>query len=137
MNRLLVIIVVLIILPILIPKMNKSLISLAPTPSLNPLLSTPFSPSTDLNSFTYPSSKVINSDNNSLILESNDSASVITNWYKEQIQTEGMKTTSFVQTRTNGNVLNRLVGSNSYRKIDVEIRKKSDQPEVRMTIYVN
>ncbi|MBI4036246.1 hypothetical protein HY383_04830 [Candidatus Daviesbacteria bacterium] len=93
--------------------------------------------SAGLESFTYPNSKVISSNSNVLVLESSDSANAVTNWYKQQIRTEGMNTTSFVTTNTNGNVLNKLVGSNSYKKIDVEIRQESNQSAVKMIIYVN
>ncbi len=129
MRKLIVLIIVFIILLMLIPKTSNNQLQ------TNRLL-TP-TQSAGLESFTYPNSKVISSNSNVLVLESSDSANAVTNWYKQQIRTEGMNTTSFVTTNTNGNVLNKLVGSNSYKKIDVEIRQESNQSAVKMIIYVN
>lgn len=108
-----------------------------PTDSINTQTTLPAFQSAELESFAYPNAKVISSNSNVLILESNDSANTVTNWYKQQIKTEGMNTTSFVATNTNGNVLNKLLGSNSHKQINVEIRQENDQSAVRMTIYVN
>ncbi len=95
------------------------------------------SQSNNLQGLNYPNSKLISSNDNTLILESTDNATIISNWYKQQIKQIGMNATSFVQTNTNGNVLNKLVGSNGHNDIEVDIRKTNNRSEVKITIYVN
>lgn len=80
---------------------------------------------TTLDDFIYPNSKRTESQTNHVTLESPDDPSVITNWYKNKIKEKGMNATSYVQTSTNGNILNRLVGARSGLKVDIEIKKKS------------
>ena len=68
--------------------------------------------------------------------ESQDDPDAITDWYKEKIKELGMSAKSLVTTKTNGNVLNKLVGANGKREIRVEITKPADQPttEIKLTI---
>ncbi len=86
--------------------------------------------------FSYPNAKVISSNSDSLILESSDTPAEITNWYKGQIQSQGLQTTSFIEINTNGNILNKLVGSDGNLEIAVEINKKSNQKEVEIELSV-
>ena len=58
-------------------------------------------------------------------------------WYKEKIKALGMNTTSFVQTKTNGDVLNKLVGSRGQQKVEVEIIKNNREQEVKIKLNVN
>ncbi|MDO8498394.1 MAG: hypothetical protein Q7S44_01265 [bacterium] len=69
--------------------------------------------------------------------KSSDDTTAITNWYREKIKSLGMSTTSFVQTNTNGNVLNKLVGSDGQKEIEVEISKKSSSKEAKIVLNVN
>ena len=99
-----------------------------PIPTKTPIPSptnTPKPASSNLSSFQYPNSQVVSSSENSLILNSIDNADSITDWYKEKIKGEGMSVTSFVTTKTNDNVLNKLVGANGAREIRVEITKEA------------
>lgn len=116
--------------------------TLAPTiiesaPSLTSIL-TPTPPPINIqnntSSFIYPNSNQIGQDGNAITLESNDSANIITDWYKEKIKSIGMKATSFVQTSTNGNILNKLVGAKSNEKVEVEIKKKANESMVKIKI---
>ncbi|SRR4030042_5856442 len=77
----------------------------------------------NLNSFLYPGSEIINSDTNSLTLKSTESPDKITDWYKEKIVSEDMNVKSFVTTKANDKVLNKLVGAKSNMEIRVEIKK--------------
>ena len=84
--------------------------------------------------FGYPDASKVSGDSVSFILKSGDEAKVITDWYKSRINDAGMKTTSFVQTSTNGNVLNSLVGSGNGHEVRVEIKKSSDNSEVSISV---
>lgn len=84
--------------------------------------------------FNYPDAKVISSTNDSLILESSDSPSEITSWYKGQIHSQDMQTTSFIETNTNGEVFNQLVGTNGAEKIAISISTVSPGSLVKMEI---
>lgn len=92
---------------------------------------------TNINSFIYPNSVKINIDASSVILQSSDDPQVITNWYKEKITNMGMNTKSFVQTNTNGNVLNKLVAANSDFKVSVTVSKKNNQSSVEIAVSIN
>lgn len=111
----------------------KDEVSKTPTPPLvTPQTETP-APDT-LYAFQYPNSRQTETRENALTFESTDSPQFITDWYKEKIKAEGLNTTSFIQTNTNGNVLNKLAGANGSREIQVEITKKSDSPKVTITL---
>lgn len=92
-------------------------------------------PTTD-NAWVYPNSKQIGSLDNTLLLESNDDPGKITDWYKQKIESMGMSAKSFVQTKTNDNVLNKLVAANGKEKIDIEINKKAGEQVVRIKVLV-
>jgi len=95
---------------------------------------TPKPPSSNLSSFQYPNSQAVSSSENSLILNSIDNADSITDWYKEKIKGEGMSVTSFVTTKTNDNVLNKLVGADGAREIRVEITKEAGSSTVKISV---
>lgn len=85
--------------------------------------------------FLYPNAAPANSDQTTFI--SFDDSSIITNWYKEKIKSLGMNTTSFIQTNTNGFIINKLVAKNDQKEVSVEISKKSNQKEVSIFLNVN
>ena len=104
----------------------------SPTLSQAPANSTPLE---SINNFIYPNSSNITGDENLLSMESLDQPQIITDWYKEKIKAMGMKATTFVQTTTNGNVLNKLAGANNSFGIVVEIKKGKDDTKtsIRLT----
>ena len=75
-----------------------------------------------INYFKYPNAKSVNSSENKLTLESSDDSRVITDWYKEKINSKGMNVKSFVTTSANDNVENKLVAANSDFKVTVTIK---------------
>ncbi len=85
--------------------------------------------------YLYSESKVKILSQSSVTLESSANVDVITDWYKNKIKSEGMTVTSFVVTKTNDNVLNKLVGAKDGEEIRVEIEKKT--AEVNTTIQVS
>lgn len=104
-------------------------LSPAPTPQVSTI-----GQNTSLNSFSYPHSTEV-SGNEGLVLQSTDDPRVITDWYKNAILSHNLKTTSFIQTNTNGEVFNQLVGANGNSQVRVEISKQAGQDTV--TIKVN
>ena len=69
-------------------------------------------------SLKYPNSQKIGQEDGALFLESFDPPKVISDWYKEKIKSMGMRAKSFVQTSTNGNVLNSFVCSDGPKKVE-------------------
>lgn len=90
----------------------------------------------NLADFKYPNSNQISGSDNTMNLESNDTPDLITDWYKEKIRSLGFKSKSFVQTKTNGNVLNKLVGASGNREIRVEVIKSADSPKVSINLSI-
>lgn len=95
-----------------------------PLPTRTPSVSDEPQTNTTLDNFIYPGSEAVNSSDSSLLLRSSDETENITNWYKEKITSEHMNAKSFVATKTNGNILNKLVGANGELEIVVEIKKE-------------
>lgn len=97
-----------------------------PIPTSIPPTSTPvLSHQKNIQSFIYPGSMILNQSGDKMTLQSSDESSDITNWYKEKITSLNMNAKSFVQTNTNGNVLNKLVGANAEFKVKIQIEKNS------------
>jgi len=86
------------------------------------------------NDYIYPGSKIISILENSFVLESSDNADEITDWYKEKIKKKGLNVTTFVVTKTNNNVLNKLVGANKDERISVEIEQKTSDSKVTIRV---
>ena len=114
-----------------------------PTPTQKPIAPKPTAPQIQqtprdeglLSSLSYPNAEVVSSGESTLTLRSNDDSDVITDWYKEKITGLGMNTKSFVKTKTNDNVLNKLVGADGQTEIRVEITKQANNPttEIKVT----
>ena len=113
---------------------DTSIPTKTPTPFAT---NTPKPVSTNLSNFQYPNSQVVSSSETSLVLNSTDNSDTITDWYKEKIKGEGMNVTSFVTTKTNDNVLNKLVGADGEREIRVEIKKDPGSSVVNISVVVN
>ena len=118
------------------PKPNNTYEATQPTviPPTATLTPKPNQPSQAISDFQYPSSNVVSINGNTEIFESSDDPKKITDWYKDKIKNMGMVATSFVQTNTNDNILNKLVGANGEREVRVEITKKNYQPAVRISV---
>lgn len=159
MSRILIAILIIIVLLILTRDSSRlflqtrsalqSPLSPSPVPATNPVTTQkPLPPSPDptdrqtyssapannLEEFNYPNSTQTSLSEDSVTLKSRDDSGVITNWYKNKIKNLGMNTTSFINTSTNGNILNKLVGSDGKREIVVEITKKNNNEEVEIEL---
>ncbi|MFH0936824.1 MAG: hypothetical protein V1808_00850 [Candidatus Daviesbacteria bacterium] len=105
-----------------------------PTPTSSNNSPTSQTSGSGLSDFKYPSSNQISSTPDTLILESNDNPDLITNWYKEKIRSLGYKSKSFVQTKTNRNILNKLGAASGSMEVRVEIKKTAEVSTVSITI---
>lgn len=86
----------------------------------------------------YPNSKIISSGENNLILESTDNPSQISNWYKNQIRENKWTITSFIETATNNEILNKMVASRNQEDARVTISKSVNDRVVKIeVIYGN
>jgi len=135
-----------------INKVNEEVLSVSeetnqtPTPSSTPVHSqepvgsasiTPM-PQNQLSvsGFLYPGSKVVAQTQTTLSLESSDNTDVITDWYKDKIKGIGANVKSFVVTRANDKVLNKLVGANSSVEVSVEISKDPGSTLAKILVSV-
>ncbi|KKU12050.1 MAG: hypothetical protein UX19_C0009G0005 [Candidatus Woesebacteria bacterium GW2011_GWA1_45_8] len=90
------------------------------TPTSQPTI---LAPSGNISTFIYPGARVITTTSTSATLESGENPDKITDWYKDKIVGLGMNVKSFVTTKANDRVLNKLAGTDGKREINVEISK--------------
>lgn len=110
----------------------------SPTPTPTTFIPTP-QPTNDNQlhvNFKYPNSIIISQNASETIYESTDDPKKITDWYKDKIKSMNMNVTSFVQTNTNGNILNKLVGSNGNEEVRIEITKQNNSQIVKISFFV-
>jgi hypothetical protein len=81
----------------------------------------------NISNFIYPGSSVQNRSDS-------DDTDAITEWYKNKIKSLGVNVKSFVTTKANDKVLNKLVGANSELEISVEISKDQGVSVARITV---
>lgn len=137
------------------PNPSPSPVSLQPSPALTPSPSPSASPNTtptpirvssppsvtrlpaprlEINQLRYPNSTQISTTGSSLDLESSDNVDTITNWYEDKIRSLFGNAKSFVKTKTNGKVLNKLVASGNLGEITVEISQDAHLSRVRISV---
>lgn len=115
------------------PSTSPSASGTSPAPTSTP---TPIPPVTNSQGLQYPNSIKVRSEGTSTTYESSDDPDAVTNWYKDQIKNLKMNAKSFVTTKTNGNVLNKLVGVDGKKEIRVEISKNSNEAKVRIIVNI-
>src|SRR3989338_4347040 len=97
---------------------------------------TPTQPTQPNSDFQYPGSTLIERVESTTIFESIDDPKKITDWYKDKIKSMNMNVTSFIQTSTNGKVLNKLAGTNGKTQARVEIEKQENSQIVKISASV-
>ncbi len=107
----------------------------APTLVLPTLIPESFSQK-NIKSFVYPNSIVLNKSEKEMALQSSDDPSSITNWYKEKVISLDMKAQSFVQTNTNGNILNKLAGARTGFKVTLKIEKNNSSSSTAIKVSI-
>ncbi|TSC88179.1 MAG: Uncharacterized protein G01um101416_202 [Microgenomates group bacterium Gr01-1014_16] len=68
------------------------------------------------------------------VYESSDPSDKITDWYQDKIKQLGLNTKTFVRTKTNDRVLNKLVAAGISTEIRVEISKNPSDSLTRITV---
>jgi len=117
------------------PNNSSTIIPPTSTPTLSPTpTNTPRNKSESVLDFRYPNSIIISQNAKESIFESTDHPKKITDWYKNKIKAMNMSVTSFVQTSTNDNVLNKLVGADGNREVRVEINKNNNSQAVNISV---
>ena len=123
---------------------NESSVTFSPTPTSVPTATATPTPvrkqdssgviSPSLSDFLYPGAKILTISQTSASLESSEDPDKITDWYKDKIVGLGMNVKSFVNTKANDRVLNKLAGANATRQINVEISKDSGTSLVKISV---
>lgn len=85
----------------------------------------------------YSNSVIVKQDGDSISLESSDNPEAITDFYKNLFNTRGSKVKTFVSTKTNGNILNKLVGIINNETVTIEIKKNKDVGTTSIFIFKN
>ena len=83
--------------------------------------------------FIYPQSSSIGGYK----YTSNDSPEKITEWYKNKINTEGYNSKSFVTTKSNEKVLNKLSASKNSQTILIEISRNDSNSQTEIYILLD
>lgn len=84
-------------------------------------------------SFVYPGSRSMGGNS----YTSSDDPDKITNWYKEKINSQGYSSKSFVTTKTNEKVLNKLSAAKNNKNILIEISRANQNSESVITILLD
>ncbi len=90
-----------------------------------------------LSDFRYPGAEVVFLSGSRLSLKSQDSPEEITNWYKKKITDLSVNVRNFVQTNTNGEISNQLVGAGAEGKVRIEISKARSASGVEILVTIN
>jgi hypothetical protein len=84
--------------------------------------------------FAYPGASLFESHANTAVYQTGDDPAVVTSWYKTEINRRGLSTTSFIQTSTNDNILNKLVGAKNNATVAVEISRAATDSKTKITV---
>lgn len=90
-----------------------------------------------IETFIYPGSSIINKDSNKLELSSNHEPDKITDWYEVKIRNLGYTTKTFVKTKTNGDVNNRLIGEKTEHQIEIKITKQQTDNQTKIHLELS
>ncbi len=75
----------------------------------------------EINDYIYPTSKVINSSNSHLTLETSDNSNVVVNWYTSKMSAKKMNNQN-LQVNNNNNLINDVLkASNTNSNVEVDI----------------
>ena len=108
---------------------NKPSPTKVPVPTQSPQTS-------NILEYKYPNSQIVSSTSTLMSLESSDNSDSITDWYKGKINSLGMNVKTFVTTSANEKVLNKLVGADGVKEINIEISKEDSQSIVKISITI-
>ena len=107
---------------------------ITPAPSQSPTLVPNKTSKSSISDFIYPDAVVKSQTQTTLILESSDDTDKITDWYKDKIEKLGANVKSFVVTRANDKILNKLAGAGNGFEINIEISKDPGDPLAQISL---
>ena len=87
-----------------------------------------------LGSFQYPRSNIISKTESEMVLENSGQENIVTNWYKNKIESQRYSSKSYALTNTNGNILNKLSAAKNGSKVEIEIKKDSSESKIHIII---
>lgn len=92
---------------------------------------------TSIDEWIYPGASVTSKSGASLSLETREDTKVVTDWYEGKIRSGGFNVKSFVTTKTNDNVLNKLSGAKSGQEVAIEIKKAPGEANTKVTVTLD
>ncbi len=116
---------------LIIPKPEKNISRPLPSPAVS---ADPAGP--DYGPWRYPGAVQVGESVSGLSFTSNDRADAVTDWYKQKITALNMNVKTFIQTKANGKVMNKLVGADSRQNISVAISQKEAAAPVTIGISI-
>ena len=90
-------------------------------------------PKSSVTGWDYPGSRKISDG----VYESSDDTDTITDWYRVKINALGYNVKTFVKTKANDKVLNKLVGARQGEELSVEISKNPGSSAARIAIHID
>jgi hypothetical protein len=109
----------------------------APSSTQTPKPSSTTSVSSSSVNFKYPGAHTIQESQTVLVMESTEDTDKITDWYKSKIEDLGMNVKSFVTTKANDKILNKLSAADGVREINIEISKDSELSAVKISVALS
>ena len=106
-----------------------------PLPTMTPAQTSNFR--SDINYYKYQNSELISESEGKMTLINTDNVDVITDWYKDRIKSRNINVKSFVKTKTNGDVLNKLAGASSDEEVNITIKQNSESSVVNIDVSLD
>ncbi|HET7098824.1 MAG TPA: hypothetical protein VFI61_01160 [Patescibacteria group bacterium] len=88
----------------------------------------------DISKLIYPKSILLSSTETKMLLESGSDPASITDWYEKEIKSQGFTSVSFAKTAVNSNILNKLSGAKTGKKIEVTIQKSDTDTQTKIEV---
>lgn len=85
----------------------------------------------------YPNATILSKQEDTISMESEDNASVITSWYKKLLQSYTSHNTSIIQQVTNDTTTNQLAIETMNHHISVTIHQDTATAKTQITIFIH
>ena len=79
-----------------------------------------------IDDLVYPGATTLDQTSKSLVMITDDTPTIVTQWYKNIFKQLGIKTQNVVETKTNGTILNLLSGFELEREISILIKTETN-----------
>jgi hypothetical protein len=120
------------------PDADTKTLDITQKPTLLPTPTSKVLPENNINidNFKYPGSETIGSSQKILSLKTMDNPDIVTTWYKDKITSLNMNVRSFVTTKTNDNVLNKLSAAGTDFEVSVEVKRVSGESTTLIQVEI-